>query len=304
MHRSQGQDGDGDRRAGHVDGGAQGDGHRIGFLVQTQTLAQLQVDRDVGGRAASEEGGDAALAQAGEHQRIRVAAQLPIHQRRVDQQRHQQHAADQYHQQVQVAEQGVEAGLGQGRGNQAEDAQWRQTDHQLDDGSHTVGQFAQQLFATGAGMAEGEAEADSPGQDTDEVTIQQGIDRVVDHVHQQRLEHLADAAGGRQFSSLAAQYQRRREGEAGHHRDQGGAEGTDQVHQQDRADMRLLALLVVGDGRHHQDEHQYRGDGLERRDEHVTDEADGQCCLRGDYGQSDTCQQADDDLCHQAGAVE
>ena len=153
-------------------------------------------------------------------------------------------------------------------------------------------------------MTEGETEADGPGQDADEVAMQQRVDRVVDHVHQQRLEHLADAAGGRQFSGLAAQHQRRREGEAGHHRDQGGAEGADQVHQQDRANVGLLALLVVGDGRHHQDEHQYRRHRLQRRDEHVADEADGKRCLRGYHGKGDTCEQADDDLRHQAGAVE
>ncbi|MDT4889034.1 hypothetical protein FQZ97_1256830 [compost metagenome] len=83
--------------------------------MQAEFFAQGQVDRNVGGGAAGKEGGDAAFTQAQQHQRVGVAADLPEHDQWVDHQRHEQHAADQHRQQVQVAEQGVQARLGQGR---------------------------------------------------------------------------------------------------------------------------------------------------------------------------------------------
>ena len=64
----------GDDRCGsvHIDGGAERDRDRVHVLVEAELFAELQVDRDVGGRASGEEGGDAALADAGQDQRERV----------------------------------------------------------------------------------------------------------------------------------------------------------------------------------------------------------------------------------------
>jgi hypothetical protein len=66
----------------------------------------------------------------------------------------------------------------------------------------------------------------------------------------------------------------------------------------------LLTVLVVGDGCHHQDEHQDGRHCFQRGDEDIADEADGQRSLGSDVGKGDACQQADDDLRHQADAVE
>ena len=269
--------------------------------MQAQALAELQVDRDIGCRAAGEEGGHAAFAQAGQHQRIGIAADLQEHDQRVDHEGHEQHAAEQHHQQVGIAFQGLDAGLGEGRGDQAEDAQRGEADHHLDDQRDAVGQLGEQVAGGIAGVAEGDAEADGPGQDADEVGRDQGVDRVVHHAQQQGLEHLGDAARRRHLARMAGQHQARGEGEAGDHRHHRGAEGADQVQQQDRPDMGLLALPVVGDGCHHQDEHQYRRDGLQRGNEDLADEADLERGGREEAGEQQAGDQADDDLAHQAG---
>ena len=73
--------------------------------MQAQTLAELQVDRDIGRRATGEERRQAAFAQAGQHQRVGVATGLEIDNRRVGHQGDKQHAAHQYQQQVQVIDQ-------------------------------------------------------------------------------------------------------------------------------------------------------------------------------------------------------
>lgn len=300
----QGQDADGDRRAGHVDGRPQWDRYRVGFLVQTQALAELQVDRDVGGRAAGEEGGQAAFTQAGEDQRVGVAADLPEYDERVDHQGDEQHAADQHHQQVQVVEQGTHAGFGQRGGDQPENPQGREANHQLHDAGHGAGQVGQHLPAGRGRMAQGEAQADGPGQDADEVAVEQCIDRIVHHVQQQRLEDFADAARWAQLGTVADQGQAGRKGEAGDDGNDRRAEGADQVEHEDRADMGLLPALMVGDRRRDQDEYQHRRHGLERGDEYRAEKTDGRRRLRKEQRQGNAGDQADEDLDHQAGAVE
>src|SRR3990167_3584108 len=94
------------------------------------------------------------------------------------------------------------------------------------------------------------------------------------------------------------------EGKAGGHRDQRCAEGADQVQQQNRFDMGLLALLMVGNRRRYQYEYQHRSHGLQRRDKHRAEEADARGSFRQKQRQGDTGHQADSNLQHQAGAVE
>ncbi len=185
MYRREGQHRNGDGRARHIDGRAQRHGDGVGVAVQVQLFAQRHVNRDISRRAAREEGVDAAFAQAHEHQRIGVTADLPEHQQRVDDQRYQQHAADQNHQQLGIAKQGVKPGCGKGRGNQAEDTDRSKADHQLHHKGHRAGDIIQQIFGRLVTMAQREAQTHCPDQNANVVGVQQGIDRIRDHAHQQ-----------------------------------------------------------------------------------------------------------------------
>src|SRR5690606_2748094 len=221
----QAQHADGDGGAGHVDGRAQRDGHRVSVLVQAEALADLQVDRNVGRRAAGEEGGDAAFAQHHEHQRVGIAANLPEHDGRVDHQSDEQHGADQHHQQVAVAVQRLKAGVAQGGGHQAEDAERREMDDDPDDEGHALGQVLEHRTGRFAAVANGQADAHGPGQDADVVGLQQGLYRVGAGAVEQRLEHFQDAAGRCDAGGGVAQRQGGGPQGAGDDAHHGGAQG-------------------------------------------------------------------------------
>ena len=144
-------DGDGDGGTVHVDGGAQRDGHGIHILVQTQLFAQGHVHGDVGGGAAGEEGHDAALLQAAEHQRIGVAPDAQEDQNGVDDQGHEKHTARQDAEQAAVVHEGGEAGLRYRGEHQTQDAEGGAADDPADGGGEGVRQVAQHLLgAVGA----------------------------------------------------------------------------------------------------------------------------------------------------------
>ena len=202
MHRRQRQHGDGDCRACHIDGRPQWNRDRIGIAIQIQLLAQRHIHWNVGGGTAGEERVNAAFAQAGEHQRIGVAADLPEHQQRVNHQRYQQHTAHQHQQQLGIAPQGLETGGRQGGRYQAEDPQRRKADHHFNDKGHRVGDVVDQVFGGVVTMTQGEAKPHRPHQNADIVGVQQSVDRVGHHAHQQAAQHLnnprrrRDAVGG------------------------------------------------------------------------------------------------------------
>lgn len=68
--RCEGQHGDRDGRAGHIDGGAQRNGNGVGIRIEAQTFAEIQIDRDIGRRASGEEGVDAGFTDGGPYERI------------------------------------------------------------------------------------------------------------------------------------------------------------------------------------------------------------------------------------------
>ncbi|CAI0773257.1 Uncharacterised protein [Serratia marcescens] len=280
VYRRQRQHGDGDRRAGHVDGGAQRDGNRVGVLIQVQLLAQFHVHRDVGGGAAGEEGGHAALAQAGEHQRIRVAADLPVNDQRVEHQRHQQHAAKQHHQQLGVAPQRAEAGFRQRGGHQAEDAERRTADHRAHHQRDRMGHVVDQPLGGLGSVAQRQPQTDGPGQNADVVGVNQRMERVGHHAHQQALHHLHNAARRGNVRRAGGQRQRGREDKADDHRHQRGGKGAQQVEEQDRANVGLLPLFMVGDRGHDQNQHQHRRHRFQRADEQGAEQADRRCRRR------------------------
>ncbi len=217
MHRRQRQHGDGDRRTCHVHGCTQRNRHRIGIAIQIQLLRQRHVDRNVCRRAAGEEGIHAAFTQAGQHQRIRVAADLPEHQQRVDHQRHQQHTADQDDQQLRVAPQCIETGGCQRGGDQTKDPDWRKANHQLHHKGDSVGHIVHQVFRGLVTMTQREAQTDRPDQDADVVRVHQRGDGVRDHAHQQTAKHFHNPGRRGDITGRAGQVQRGREQEAKHH---------------------------------------------------------------------------------------
>ncbi|MNG07717.1 hypothetical protein D3C84_910330 [compost metagenome] len=68
--------------------------------------------------------------------------------------------------------------------------------------------------------------------------------------------------------------------------------------------MGFLAVLVVGDRRHDQHEHQDRRDRFQRADEHFADKCGGLRRFRREQGQGNTGDQADHDLRDQAQAFQ
>ena len=89
---------------------------------------------------------------------------------------------------------------------------------------------------------------------------------------------------------------------AGNHRDHGCSKGAQQIQEQNRLDVGFLAMLMVGDRRHHQHKHQDRCHGLECRDEDLADKTGGLGRLGQQQGQQNAGDQTDDDLCDQADA--
>ena len=302
MGRSQREHADGDGGAGHVDGRAQRDGDAVGVLIQAQALGQCQVHRNVGGRAAREEGRHRALAQAGQHQRIGVAARLCPDDERVHHQGHEEHAAQQHGQQVRVVQQLFQARLGKGAGHQAEDAQRRQPDHALDHAGDGLAQVLHHGARGLRGMAQGHAHGQCPGEDADVVGIHQRTHGVVEGALHQGHQHFANAPGRALGRGGILELDGGREGHAGSDGDHGRCKGAQHIQPQDGADLRGLARPVVAGGRDHQQQHQHGRDGLEGGDEQRAQQGHGLGGLGPEPGQQAASDQADGDLADQAGA--
>ena len=192
------------------------------------------------------------------------------HDQRIDHQRHDHHAADQQQQQVGITDQRAKAGGGGGRGDDAENADGRKADDRRHDPGDCGIKIRHQPFGRVAGMLESEPKRDCPGQNADIVRLGHGPHRVVHQLQQDVLHHLGQAFWrGHDFGG-ARQLKRDREHEAGHHGQQRCHEGADHVQNDHRAHPAPAALLVVGDGRADQNQHQHRRDRLQGADEEVT----------------------------------
>ena len=272
--------------------------------MQAQALAQCHVYGNVGRRTAGEKCGNTAFAQAQKYQRVRVATQLPEHDQRVDHQRHKQHAADQYREQVQIAQQSAEARRGEGGSHQAENPQRCKADNHAHDQGDAVGQVIEHGAGGIAGMTDCNAHADGPRQDADKVGIDQRVYRVVDHAQQQALQYLADTAGRGNSDVFSGQYQVGREHHAGDNGHDGGSKCAEQVQHKDRTNMGFLTVLVVGNRGHDQHKHQDGCYGFQGADEHLADKGHRKGCGGRKPGQQNTGNQTDHNLGYQAGALE
>ena len=267
VSRSQRQHADGDGRAGHIDGGPQGNGDAVGVLVELELFGQGQVHGDVGTGAAGEKGRDGALAQAGQHQWIGVATGLRPDNDRVDHQRHEQHAAHEYGQQVGVVLESFQATFGEGGDHQTKNAQWSQTDHALDHTGDGLAEVLDHGACGSAGVAQGCTQGNGPDQNADVVGVQQCIDRVVESAFDHGGQHLADIAGHACHLRGLSEVDYGREQGAGHHGHAGCGQRTDDIQEDDRLDLGFLTGAVAADGGHDEQEHEHRSSCLQGGDE-------------------------------------
>ncbi|CCK17207.1 hypothetical protein BN136_3217 [Cronobacter universalis NCTC 9529] len=299
MHRRQRQHRNGDRRPRHVDGRAERDRHRIGIAIQIQLLAQRHVDRNIRRRAAGKERGHAAFAQAGEHQRVWVTADFGKHNQRVNHQRHQEHAANQHHQQLRVTPQGIEAGGGERGRDQAENPDGRETDHQLHHKGDGIRHIIHQIFGGVVAVTQREAEAHGPDQNADVIAFQQGINRVRDHAEQQVAQHADNPGRRRDIRRARDQMQRGRKEKAEQHGGQRRGKRAQQIEPENGADIGFLPVFMVGDRGHYQHQHQYRRHGFQRADEQRAEQSDRDSRGFGKPGQQNTEHQPHQNLFYQ-----
>ena len=104
MGSSQSQHGNGNGCAGHVDGGTQRDGNGEGIRIQSQSLAEGQVHRNVGSRASGEESIDTAFTDGGPYQGIGVPAYFGKYDKGIHHQGYQEVGADEDAQQLYIAQ--------------------------------------------------------------------------------------------------------------------------------------------------------------------------------------------------------
>ena len=124
-----GHDGNGNCTAVHVDGGSQGNAHRIEVFVQPQFFAKPHVDGNVGGRRAGEERLEAAFFQASPQQGIGVLPGGDEGPQWIEYQCIEQHAAHQQEHQGSIGGEHLHSALGNRRENKTHDTEWRELDH-------------------------------------------------------------------------------------------------------------------------------------------------------------------------------
>ena len=300
-----GHDRDGDRRAGHVDSGAQRDGHRVVVLVQAELAAQLHVHRYVGGRAAGEEGGEAGILQAAQDERIGVLAGADPHDERVGDQRDDEHAGHEHQDEMAVLGEDLQA-RGADRGvHQAEDAEGSQIDdpaHRLGNG---VGDGGEHFLGALAGSAQGDAEHHGPGEDAHVVGVHEGVDGVGHDVHEQRGEHLPNALGGRLLNhGRGVEGKRGRENLATDESHDSRHKRADDVEHDDG--FHGTGTLGIAKGADDQEEHEHGGDGLQRADEQRAQKRDDvgpRLHIRNEQRQDDANGEADENALDEADLV-
>ena len=296
-------DGDGDGGTVHVDGGAQRDGHGIHVLIQPQLLTQGHIHGDVGGGAAGEEGGQAGLFQAAEHQRVRIAVQVDEHNERRNDEGHEQHGAHQQGQQLAVLGKDGQAIAGNVGVHQTHDAEGCQIDDPAHDLGHRIGGVGHKgLGALRADALHGNAEHAGPEQDADVVAVHDGRHGVGHKVGEQGAQHFAQTLGHHVGLGGIGQHDGHREQEAGHHRNGSGQEGGEHVQPDHRAKAAVQPGRTLCQGACHDHEHQHRGNALQCADEQVA-ELSHPTGTRGHQCQHHADCQADEDAQDQTDAV-
>ena len=296
-------DGDGDGGTVHVDGGAQRDGDGVHILVQTQLFAQGHVHGDVGGGAAGEEGGQAGLTQAAEHQRIGVAAQIEEHDEGGDDEGHEQHGAHQQGQQLAVLGKDGKAVAGNIGVDQTHDAEGSKIDDPAHDLGDRIGGVCHKgLGGVRADLLHGHAEHAGPEQDADVVAAHDGTDGVCHKVGEQSAHHFAQTLRHHVRLGSVCQHDRDREHKAGRHCDGRSQKGGEHVQPDDRAEAAVQLGRTLCQSTCHNHEHQHRGDALQCANEQAA-QFTHPACTGGHQSQHRTDEQADQNANDQADAV-
>ena len=273
MYRGEGHDGDGDRRACHVDCSAEGDGHGVELAVKSEALAQGHVNGDVSCRGAGEECGNAAFLQALEHQRIRVLADDYEGHDGVDNKRRYQHAADEDQQELAVfGEDGKAAGGNCGE-HEAEDTEGSEVYYKADCLGDCVGCICEELLGGVGRCLERKAEHDRPEQDAEVVSGDYRADGVGDDVVKKSCEYRSKAVG----SSVGGRIREgdgHGENEACDDRDHSCKEGGNKIQNDDRSELLAHLFSRLCQCADDKDKHQQGRYRLERADEQSAEDTD------------------------------
>ena len=211
------------------------------------------------------------MGEAAPDERVGVLAQDgPDHQRVHDERNH-RHAAEEDGDETGVGVKGGEAGGGDGRGHEAEDAVGRDADDQRDDVVDDACGIVQHGFGDAVGVAQGGAGEDCPGEDADVVAVGGGADGVVGDFEEQGGQHFFQAFRRGDGFGVAGQVQGGGVPGAGKHGDGGCGKRADDVKHDDGFQPARLSLLVAGDGVGDEDEDEDGGDGAQRLGEEVAE---------------------------------
>ena len=119
-------------------------------------------------------------------------------QKRIDDQSNENHAADQHGQKADITHHAGQTGCGNDFGNQPENTDRCKANDEANDVFNASSKIRHNAFSLVGSIAEGNAQADRPSQNTDVVRVGDCFDRIINDVKDQILHNFADAAGGRQ----------------------------------------------------------------------------------------------------------
>ena len=245
MSCCQGQYGDGDSCAGHVDRRAERNGDGVNIRVEAQAFAQAHVYRDIGSGAAGEECVDAAFTQCSEDERIGIAARMEKYDQRIHHEGYEEEGAEQYAQQLEVAEQCAEAAGADGVGDEAHDAERGEADYPLYDLRNGSGKVSDSFFRAVRGMMERDADEDGPSENADVVGIDESVYRVVDDADEQVVKYFYDAAGRCDLGISYLQVKHGREEEGHYNADERSEESAEYVQAYDRFHRSVAVVFFL-----------------------------------------------------------
>ena len=186
-------DSDGNSCALHVDGSTQRNRYRIKVLVQPQLLAELHIDRDICRRASGKEGSHAALLQAAQHQRIRIALQEHKADNRVDDKSQGKHAAYQYQQQHAIINENSQAVLRNCGEYQAHNTKRSHLDNPEHCLGHNSGKISHYIAGfLGSQLLKAHTENNRPAENTQVIAGHDSRNRIHNHIGKNSSHNLTD----------------------------------------------------------------------------------------------------------------
>ena len=187
---------------------------------------------------------------------------------RIDHKGDDQHGGYQHQDQFTIGGKDFQTACRNGVENKTQDTKRRAADYPADNLGCTLCQIFHILLDSGAGLLERDSEDNRPEQDTDVVCIYQCMHRIGNDTHEKIKHDLRHAAGSSiTFRCIqACQCDLNRMDKIDHHRNDCRTECTEQIQENDRAELSHTASLCIGQGGGDQDEDQDRRDRLQRSD--------------------------------------